>query len=212
MHQLRSALIHKSINQFHTDRAISVKVVTQRSACSATSCANPLSSMIHPRKMLSQMSRLSIALSATLSFSLFYKSTTTHSTIPAEDPACLTADEAQSIASQFVQIFNTNSTNQPTTNKEILSTLIGPDYTEINGDSILCSDSHGKTECGFIGSVPLFRNREQVLRAYESLGLAATNDVTRECQTRVVHAFASCDEIAIRYEAEGRANNGVRGV
>lgn len=158
------------------------------------------------------MSRFSIIFSATLYFSQFYKTTTAHSTIPAQDPICLTNEEAQSIALQYVQIFNTNSTNQPTTDKEVLSTLLGPDYIEINGDSITCSDGHGKTECGFIGSVPLFRNREQVLRAYESLGLGATNDVTRECQTRVVYAFASCDEIAIRYEAEGKANNGVRGV
>ncbi|PPJ55833.1 hypothetical protein CBER1_07451 [Cercospora berteroae] len=124
---------------------------------------------------------------------------------------CLTNDEAQHIASQFVQLFNTNATGQSPSGTDIPMTLLTPDYIDIDGDAILCRG--GREQCHIIGSdTPLFNSRDDVLEAYKGISTGEANDIYKEYEARVVHAFASCDEIAVRYVGIAKANNGNSGV
>ncbi|CAK1365162.1 uncharacterized protein RHO25_010013 [Cercospora beticola] len=151
------------------------------------------------------------SLAAGILFSLLFQSIAAHPLSANEMGACLTNNEAQHIASEFVQLFNTNSTGQSPTGTDIPMCLLTPHYVDIDGDAILCRGS--RDQCHIIGpDTPLFNSRDEVLEAYKGISTGETNSIYKEFQARVVHAFASCDEIAVRYEGSAKANKGNMGV
>lgn len=142
--------------------------------------------------------------------SLFFQSIAAHPLFANETWGCLTNDEAQYIASQYVQLFNTNSTGQSPTGTDIPMSLLTPDYIDFDGDALLCN---GTKPCRVVGPDNLlFSSRAQLVTEYKGLSDGTTNSMYREFQARVVHAFASCDRIAVRYEGFAKANNGNLGV
>jgi hypothetical protein len=158
----------------------------------------------------------SAAILAGTAFSLLFQTIAAHAFSAHETGACLTDDEAQHIASQYVQLFNTNSSGQSPTGTDIPLSLLTEDYVDIDGDAITCSGRRSNLTCHTAGSELIFSSRSQIVEAYKYLGPGDDggniNDVYREFQLRVVYAFASCDQIAIRYEGSAKANHGVQGV
>ncbi|KAI5362393.1 hypothetical protein Slin15195_G060460 [Septoria linicola] len=134
------------------------------------------------------------------------------STRDRSSPPCLTEDETQFIASQFVQLFDTNSTGQVPTGAALPLSLLTPDYIDFDSDAVIC-DGPDTARCHVIGNdPPLLASRENLIKATEYAGKEVLKFVYGEYTAKVVHAFASCDEIAIRYEGSAKATADRKGV
>ncbi|KAI5362394.1 hypothetical protein Slin14017_G076310 [Septoria linicola] len=144
-----------------------------------------------------------------------------------EHAPCLTPSEAEAIAAQFVQLFNLDSTGRIPTGTALPSAILSPDYTFIDEGGILCGSDPAKFEC-HVPDRPVFGSREDAVEAVEKSDMAAEEKMmmkeNREGEQKrgfslysdytstVLHSFASCDEIAVRFESSARAAGGNKAV
>ncbi|KAF7190842.1 hypothetical protein HII31_08001 [Pseudocercospora fuligena] len=140
-------------------------------------------------------------------------------TIAATRPTCLSDPEAQQIATQYLKLFATNSSGLIPTGTALPLSLLTEDYTEIDEDAVICGNPKVKNgACYFVGSTaPLFPNRATMVNSIKYVndppkGVKPFTFLYTDFQPRLLHAFASCDEIAIRFEGRAKSAKGERGV
>ncbi|USW52839.1 hypothetical protein Slin15195_G061580 [Septoria linicola] len=131
-----------------------------------------------------------------------------------EQRDCLSTSEAHTIATKYIQIFNTDATGQIPTGTALPLAILSSDYTQIDEDAVVCGDP-ARPECYFrlVNSVELASEaaRNASLGVKEGDGRGFTPLYT-EYTSAVLHSFASCDEIAIRLGASAKAAEGNRAV
>ncbi|GIZ46867.1 hypothetical protein CKM354_000997500 [Cercospora kikuchii] len=151
---------------------------------------------------------MAIITAALLSLSLLVASATTHPTSSSIDPTCLTNEETQSIASKFVTLFTTDpSTGKISNGEDFVLTLVTPDFQWYSADSYVCS-TPGKHDCHLVGpDQPLFDSRDRLIHSLKGTNESDAKTPYTNYQASVLHTFASCDEIAIRFEGTGKANS-----
>ncbi|PPJ50647.1 hypothetical protein CBER1_05241 [Cercospora berteroae] len=145
---------------------------------------------------------------ALLSLSLLVASATTHPTSSPTDPTCLANEATQSIASRFIVLFTTDPTTGKILNGEdFILSLVTPDFQWYAADSYVCS-TPDKHDCHLVGpDQPFLGSRDQLIQSLKGTNESDAKTPYTNYQAGVLHAFASCDEIAVRFQGTGKANS-----